>query len=186
MSLNLKRTPADKWFSDCVRIRSNWHCENCQIYLEHDKARLHCSHFVGRGELSTRVHPTNAFAHCNKCHKKLGGDRWGGGNVAEFTHHFDSRRGALNRHFIQRLAKMPFRYYDSFIKDMSTHYREEFRRIESLRAEGSIKYEHFKMYDGAIELNATMKQIKQEIIDQYNEDGTLKKPLVMCSRFHGF
>ena len=23
----IKRNVADKWFSDCVRMRSNWHCQ---------------------------------------------------------------------------------------------------------------------------------------------------------------
>ncbi len=135
---------------------------------------LDCSHFIIRGEKSVRIHPLNAFAHCKGCHQKLGGGRWGGGNVAEFTAHYDARRGPLNRHFMQRLARMPFRYYDSYVKDISAHYRAEFRRIEALRADGNTAYQHFEMYPNATELNAIIKDIKQELVRDYHPYGTLK------------
>ena len=176
--MKLERTPADKWFSDCVRIRSNWHCEACGGDFSNHREYLDCSHFISRGKLSTRLHPLNAFAHCKSCHPKLGGGRWGGGNVAEFTAHFDARRGPMNRHFLMKLAQMPFRYYKHYIKDMSAHYRAEFRRIEALRKDGNIKYQHFEMFEGAVELSAIISDIKQELNRSFHanthEDSNLK------------
>ena len=43
----IKRTPADKAFSDCVRSASEWTCERCHTYYEEGRRMgLHCSHFT--------------------------------------------------------------------------------------------------------------------------------------------
>lgn len=167
-------TPADKHFSNCIRARANWHCENCGGDFSNYREYLDCSHFITRGEKSVRVHPLNAFAHCKGCHQKLGGGRWGGGNVAEFTAHYDARRGPWFRLFITKLARMPFRYYDSYIPEISKHYREQFKRIDKLRKDGNTAYQHFPMFGGSKELNAIMKDIRDELKEKYNSDGTLK------------
>lgn len=159
----IKRTTADKWFSDCVRIRPNWHCESCGGDFYNNRELLHCSHYITRGHKSVRIHPINAFAHCARCHKRLGGDRWGGGNVAEFADFFYARRGRAWSDFLLKLSKMPFRYYESKIKSISNHYRSEFKRIEQMRNDGVVKYIEFKMFDGCQELNAIMRQIKNEV-----------------------
>jgi len=73
--LKLKRTPADKWFSDCIRIAVNWTCERCNRPFGGRSQGLHCSHWIGRGiSYATRFEPLNAFSHCYGCHQLLGAD----------------------------------------------------------------------------------------------------------------
>ena len=73
--MRLKRTPADKYFSDCVRIAANWRCECCGREFGGRHQGLHCSHWIGRGiSYATRFEPFNAFSHCYGCHQKLGSD----------------------------------------------------------------------------------------------------------------
>lgn len=72
--MNLKRTPADKYFSDCIRIAANWTCERCGSNFHGPSLGLHCSHWIGRASYPTRFDPLNAFSHCAGCHSLLGGD----------------------------------------------------------------------------------------------------------------
>lgn len=65
----IKITPADKWFSMCVRLRAGWKCERCGS--QPDRRGLHCSHFHGRGKWAVRFDPDNAEALCMGCHLYL-------------------------------------------------------------------------------------------------------------------
>lgn len=156
----IKRTQADAWFSKCVRMRTNWTCEYCGIELENNKADLHCSHFVTRGKNSTRYHPLNAFAHCKTCHKILGGDRWGGGNVAEFAHHYDDKYGAENREVIRVLSQTPFPKHKHHIDLMSAHYRAEYKRMDIERSGGYTGRLDFDLYSGQPALIALERDIR--------------------------
>lgn len=155
----VKRTRADKWFSDCIRIRSNWICDHCGINLQNDRGKLHCSHYISRGKLSTRYHPLNAMAHCYSCHEKLGGGRWGGGDVAEFTYHYDEMYGADVRDKLRRLSKMPFRKHNYHIDMISDFYRNEFKRMDQKRKNGVTDRLEFPFYDKCLELNAIVKSV---------------------------
>lgn len=62
----IKITPADSWFSKCVRERAEWKCERCGN--QPNKQGLHCSHYHGRGQWGVRFEPLNAFANCMGCH----------------------------------------------------------------------------------------------------------------------
>lgn len=66
------RDKFDKVFSDLVRTRAKWICENCGKNFESNRGGLHCSHFFGRRATTTRYVPDNAMAHCNYCHRILG------------------------------------------------------------------------------------------------------------------
>ena len=76
----MKLTPADKWFSKCVRERSRWTCELCGTHYPEGAAKgayqgLDCSHMIGRGNWSVRFDANNAFAHCTACHFRFGADK---------------------------------------------------------------------------------------------------------------
>jgi len=132
----VKRTPADSYFSKCVRARANWTCEYCGIDLTNDRGRLHCSHFISRSYHATRYHPLNAFAHCSGCHQKLGGGRWGGGNVAEFAAHYDDVYGSENRELMRALSKLTFLKHKHHVKPIADHYRLIYRDMEQRRRDG--------------------------------------------------
>lgn len=63
-------------FSNFVRARDLWQCQNCfRQFLTPEQnegrtpANLHCSHFYTRGNKSVRWDPENADAMCAMCHK---------------------------------------------------------------------------------------------------------------------
>jgi len=66
--MGIKITPADSWFSKCIRLRASWKCENCHKQYDSSSCGLHCSHFHGRGTWSTRFDPDNCEALCYSCH----------------------------------------------------------------------------------------------------------------------
>ena len=128
----MKRIAADTWFSKCVRLRTNYTCEGCGKVYDPSSMGLHCSHYFGRRAYSVRFDPDNAFAHCYGCHQRFGS------NPDDF-HHWalgclgDGRIQILReRREDSNLAKD----YRKNIKDVSSHFRDEFRRMEGLRAEG--------------------------------------------------
>ena len=132
----IKVFACDKWFSDCVRIRSNFTCDNCGIIYPGLCRDLHCSHGYGRGNWSVRFDVDNAFAHCSSCHKSLGG------NPIEF---FLSVENLIGRGRIDIVAEKAQsidlgRMARKGKKDgsISKHYRDEFRRIEAARFAGNM------------------------------------------------
>jgi len=163
--MELKKTPADHWFSKCVRERSNWICEYCEIDLSNDKAKLDCSHFVSRGKLSTRYHPLNAMALCKSCHNELGGGRWGGGNVAEHCALYDEVFSEGDREVIRLLSWVQFRKHQMHLKDISAHYRSQHREMERIRKDGYIERLEFEIYLGNQELYDKEAEIRREVFE---------------------
>lgn len=130
----MKRIAADDWFSKCIRIRSNYICESCGRQYESNSMGLHCSHYFGRRAYSVRFDPANAFAHCYGCHQRLGSNpddfrNWVLGQLGEGRLQLLRERREDND-FAKSVRKN--------INDVSKHYRDEYRRIESLRSDGEI------------------------------------------------
>lgn len=154
----LKRTTADRHFSRCVRLRADWICDYCGIDLKHDHGSLHCSHYISRNYKIIRFNPFNALAHCYSCHDKLGGGRWGGGNHAEFAHHFDEMHGEDIREMLRIMSKYPFPRFKSHEKEIADHYRKEANRLEEMRNDGITGRIEFDNYDGCQEINELMEK----------------------------
>lgn len=128
-------TPADYWFSRCVRERAEWTCENCgKQYHEGDQG-LHCSHFFGRGNWAVRFEPLNAFAHCFSCHMHFEG------NPHEFVAwaHFE-KIGTGKYPLLVELSNDLMRgkeYRRTKGKgEIAAHYKAEFERMQAERAKG--------------------------------------------------
>lgn len=66
---SIKITPADKWFSMCVRERAEWRCEECGTQYTPPTSGLQCAHIFGRANKAVRLDPLNAFALCMSCHQ---------------------------------------------------------------------------------------------------------------------
>ena len=60
---------ADSLFSKWIRRRDNNTCQRCKRKFLDGEAGLHCSHFYGRVNESTRFEPDNCVAICYGCHK---------------------------------------------------------------------------------------------------------------------
>ena len=64
----IKFTPADHWFSRCVRERANWKCEWCGTQYHEGDRGIECAHIFGRANKAVRLEPLNAFSLCTGCH----------------------------------------------------------------------------------------------------------------------
>lgn len=159
----VKRTTVDKYFSKCIRLRANWICEYCEMDFSHDIGSLHCSHFVSRNNKIVRFNPSNAFAHCYKCHEQLGGGRWGGGNIAEFANHYDAVHGADQRELIRTLSSYPYPRFKRHEKAMAKYYREIMYDMETMRNNGECGRIEFDMYEGCEEINELTEKLRNAL-----------------------
>ena len=125
-------TPADYWFSRCVRERVGWVCENCGTQYHEGDQGLHCSHFIGRGTWATRFEPLNAYSHCFGCHMKFEG------NPHDFVGWVQARMTDTMYALLMELSRNVMRgkeYKRSKGKgEIAKHYKTEFERMQALRA----------------------------------------------------
>jgi len=56
----MKITPADKYFSLCIRERSDWTCEYCGNGYRHKPQGLHCSHLFSRRPTQAQAAPSGS------------------------------------------------------------------------------------------------------------------------------
>ncbi len=140
----IKTKPSDKWFSKCVRERANYTCERCHRQYDRSSTGLHCSHYHGRANRSTRWDKDNCFSICYSCHIFLGA------NPYDHTKFVESLLGdgkyelLLERKNDISLGKM-------FAKDdkaghIAKHYREQLRELQQKRADGETGYVDFISY----------------------------------------
>lgn len=142
--MKLKRTAADKWFSNCIRIAQNWTCEHCGRNYENNRQGLDCSHFYGRANYSVRFYPLNAFAHCMGCHRELGE------NPALFVEFVEKQLGQHGAEIIRSMSTDTSigRAARKADKDgsLSKHYREQFRIMEAKREGGDMSVLTFEAW----------------------------------------
>lgn len=122
----IKFTEEDRLFSKLVKLRSDQSCQYCHTSFKHDLSQLHCSHWKGRANKSTRYHPDNAFAHCVMCHDKLGHspalfDRWVATTI-----------GPNKADSINALSKRPAKLRPTNYAEIRAHFRKEIKRLENI------------------------------------------------------
>lgn len=130
--MSLLITPADAAFSKCVRTRAEWFCERCGTCYEHKPQGLHCSHYLGRGNWSTRFHPLNALALCYGCHQYVGS------RPNEHSDLMWKLHGIVVVDGLRKLASQPARGLRKQVAVIAKHYRDELKRLQALRAEGAV------------------------------------------------
>lgn len=128
-------TPADKWFSLCVRERANWTCERCGKHYEPPTSALQCSHFIGRGNWSVRFIGLNGDSLCYGCHSYFEGNpqaylTWKREKLGE------ERYQLLVALSNTRLGKQAHKQ----VQDIAAHYRHEFEVMKGLRAQGCSRW----------------------------------------------
>lgn len=126
----IKITPADKYFSLCVRERAENRCERCGGSPE--SGGLHCSHFHGRGKWGVRFDPDNATALCYGCHAYFGSNpelhrQWQKEKLGVYR--FDALLERSNDATRGRVAKRE-------AKEIAKHYREQHRQMTVKRETG--------------------------------------------------
>ena len=130
----IKRTEADKHFSNCVRIRAKWTCQKCDTdYSDRNKQGLQCSHLIGRGHYAVRYDPKNALALCTKCHHDVTAhpvmhiQLWR--EIHGKIYGRDSSDEELNALLKRAGCKERAAYAKEHHKDISRHYRETYRDL---------------------------------------------------------
>ena len=139
----IKITPADVWFSKCIRERNNWTCEYKgtqypDAQMTKSALGLHCSHYRGRGNWAVRFDPMNAFAHSHGSHRLLGSDpvkfqAWVIGQLGQTQYDIliessnCKKRGREYRKANRGRGKN---------NALVTHYKTEFQRMCEMRADG--------------------------------------------------
>lgn len=139
----VKLIPADTWFSKCVRMRTDWHCERCGSYSPEDRRMgLHCAHTFRRGNWSVRFDPDNCLALCNGCHRLYDQD------YDEQRRLFVSLRGE-GLWEIMREKKNDLnlgRRLKREKKEIAKHYREQFAKMQEARNNGETGRVEFEAY----------------------------------------
>jgi hypothetical protein len=135
----LKRTQADKYYSACIRERTNWTCELCGTHYPDSAAKgnsksLDCSHLVGRGNWSVRFDAINAFCHCYGCHSRFGADA-----DLQKRHHLEIFGNGLYDILMERkndsgIGRMVRKAEK--LGEVRRHYKAEFERMRKERANG--------------------------------------------------
>jgi hypothetical protein len=97
----IRRSKADKYFSDYIREKAGWTCERCKKEFEKPSKNLHCSHYWSRRNRSVRFDPENAASLCFSCH------RFFTENPAEHTEFFVTRLGKAKYNDLAFRARTP-------------------------------------------------------------------------------
>ena len=145
MKNSLKYTPADKYFSWCVRERAEWTCERCgKIYVPPTVA-LQCAHYQTRDCWGTRLEPLNAFALCHGCHQYF--DK---GRRVEFDNLHVRVFGSYARDIVREKAQdITIGKTAKRTKgkgEIARHYKSEYERMLEIRAGGVRGRLEFKAF----------------------------------------
>lgn len=136
----IKVTPADKWFSLCVRERADWTCERCGKSYHHDPGRLQCSHVYSRRWASIRHHPLNAMALDYACHRHVGE------NPIDHVELYLKVFGQDAYDEIRRLKEVIVRKRDRPDREVARHLKSEYDRLKEARLAGESGRVEFEGY----------------------------------------
>jgi hypothetical protein len=119
----IKRDQADKWFSDCIRHRAGYQCESCHKGFAGLVQGFECCHIYGRANKSTRWATGNAVALCGGCHRRYTE------HPLEFNDFLEGYLGSGHLDLLRERKNQIFKTNKVIRKEISAHYRAEFRRM---------------------------------------------------------
>lgn len=125
----IKRTAADKWFSDAVRLRANNQCEHCGA-----GGRTECAHIVGRREKVLRWCADNAVSLCHTCHRSFTE------NPYDFVQWLVKHTGEGMLEILAEKRRGILKYNKATRDEVASHYRQEYRRMESTGDRNLVSY----------------------------------------------
>jgi len=117
----IKREACDKWFSDVVRQKANYTCEHCKKV----DSRMECAHIYGRRLKSVRWSLDNAVCLCHWCHRDFTE------NPLKFTDWLNQYFGEGHMDILREKKNAILKATPDVKKDISKHYREELKKLES-------------------------------------------------------
>jgi hypothetical protein len=127
----IKRTTADKWFSNYIRARDNFTCQRCKRkFPKYEESGdntalmgLHNAHCFTRGHNMVRFEPNNVMALCYGCHSHLDA------NPDDKYKFFEDRIGSECFEEIRIKSKMPYKGIKKDQKELSKRFRTLFREM---------------------------------------------------------
>lgn len=120
----MKLSPADTWFSKCIRHAANWTCQRCGKAYHHGNAQgLDCSHHYGRSRRSVRWCKDNAAALCMGCH------RWWHEYPAESGQWLREWLGDGMVDLLSEKARAIVKVTKLEEKEIAKHYKKEYERM---------------------------------------------------------
>lgn len=140
----IKRSPADEWFSKCIREAANHTCEKCgkvcgTTESPHEFGRLDCSHIFSRRHRTIRWDKLNAVAHCFTCHN------WFGGNPIEAGKWAENHLGRGGVELLQEKRDSRVKVSKLEEKEIAKHYREQHKKMLEARKNGEpIDFESYQ------------------------------------------
>ena len=136
----IKRTTADKWFSDCIRERADWTCQSCKTEYTPPARGLECAHIIGRANKAVRWDELNALALCTGCHMHYTG------NPLEFVQLVERELGTGAREILQEKARGIFKYNKAAIKEATEHYKDQYKKMREKRMNGFVGWLEFESF----------------------------------------
>lgn len=130
----IKRDQADKWFSDCVRWRDGYSCRHCHKHFMGLVQGFECCHIYGRANKSTRWCADNAVALCGGCHRHFTE------NPLEFHAWLLKELGEGFLELLREKRNTILKTNKQLRKEISTHYREEYRRMVETDSVDLVSY----------------------------------------------
>lgn len=136
----MKISPADSYFSKCVRAANDYTCYRCGTKYDKSSTGLHCSHNFSRRHRTIRWCKDNALPLCYSCHQFFGGNPLDSGLwlLSEFGEEFFDRLRE-KMHSKVKVSKLEE-------KEIAKHYKEQLAIIEQKRAEGVEGFIDFLSY----------------------------------------
>lgn len=138
----IKRTKIDAVFSDLIRERADWTCQNCgKHFPERKGAGLHCSHYFGRRGVSTRHHGDNCYALCYACHLRLGS------NPHEHYAFVYGQLGEPRYDSLVLRAHAPMKRTKAEWDELYEHLKAQLAYLRRRRKEGEVGLVEFMEFD---------------------------------------
>lgn len=119
----LRRDAADDWFSKVVRLKADWTCECCGRQYGGPSTGLHCAHIYGRANKRVRWSLDNAVSLCFGCHQTFTA------NPLDFHSWLQGYLGEGHMEMLNEKRHQMFKTTKIIRKEISDHYREEFRTL---------------------------------------------------------
>ena len=121
--MGIKRDSSDKWFSDCIRHRANYHCEHCGKYFSGLEQGFHCAHIYGRANKSTRWDVDNAVGLCAHCHRTFSE------HPIDFHNWLQEKIGQGMLDLLREKKNTPMKTTKALRLEIAKHYRDQFRAM---------------------------------------------------------
>lgn len=140
--MKIKRNKWDKVFSDCVRERASWHCEDCGKWFGDNTGGLDCSHYRSRRHYATRFDPDNAIAQCKGCHQFGDGFTFG---VFKRVKGIRTDKDPVELEaLLEEKSNQTVKRRDYECPEMLAHYKDQLKIMQEKRANGDDGYIDFE------------------------------------------